>query len=147
MLPPIVPEPHDVRTSDAEREAVAEALREHAGAGRLQTDELEERLDRAYAARTRADLVPLLADLPASPAAAAPRERPRARRPIPFHVRKTVAIAVLLLAIWAMTGAGYFWPMWPIGAMAFSLAAGRRGYARTGCAPVSTRSRPARLAR
>ena len=152
MSQPIVPEPYDIRTSDAEREAVAEALRVHAGAGRLQTDELEERLERAYAAQTRADLVPLLADLPqAQPQTPPPAPRAARRRPLPFHVRKMIAIGVLLVAIWALSGAGYFWPIWPIAGMAFPLLAGRRawrGYAGTGCArPSSTRSRPARLAR
>ena len=63
---PLVPAPHDVLASDPERERVAEALREHATAGRLDPDELDERLGAAYAARRRADLLPLLADLPAA---------------------------------------------------------------------------------
>jgi fatty acid desaturase len=29
-------------------------------------------------------------------------------------VRAFLATAVLLVAIWALTGAGYFWPVWPI---------------------------------
>ena len=45
----------DVRASDSEREAVAESLRNHAAAGRLDPDELEDRLGRAFAAVTRAD--------------------------------------------------------------------------------------------
>jgi hypothetical protein len=103
-----VPAPHDVLASDPEREAVAEALRGHAVAGRLDADELEQRLERAFSARTRADLVPLVADLPAP--------SPRLRRELP-SVPPVIPIAVLLVAIWALTGAGYFWPMWPIGAM------------------------------
>src|SRR5919206_178586 len=43
----------EMRVSDREREAVAEQLREHAAEGRLDPDELEERLTAAYAARTR----------------------------------------------------------------------------------------------
>jgi hypothetical protein len=105
----------DLRASDAERDAVAEALRTNAAAGRLTPDELEERLERAYAARTRAELEPLLTDLP--PAAQPPPRRER--RPLPA-VPPVIAIAVLLVAIWALTGAGYFWPMWPIGALALS---------------------------
>ena len=31
-----------------------------------------------------------------------------------------LAIAVLLVAIWAVTGAGYFWPMWPLAWFAFA---------------------------
>ena len=59
----------DVRASDAEREQVADALRRAAGDGRLASDELEERLTAAYGARTRGELGPLTADLPAPPAA------------------------------------------------------------------------------
>ena len=53
-----------VRIGTAEREAAASALSEHFAAGRLDQDELEERLDRAYAAKTAADLEPLFRDLP-----------------------------------------------------------------------------------
>jgi len=98
----------DLLASDAERERVAEALREHAAAGRLDAEELEERLGLALAARTRGDLAPLTADLPAPPA-----PQPRRRRTIP----PVIPIAILLVAIWALTGADYFWPVWPIGAM------------------------------
>jgi hypothetical protein len=65
-----------LRASDAERERVAEALRRHHLDGRLDTEELQERLERAYAARTTGELAPLLADLPA--------EREPARGPRPF---------------------------------------------------------------
>jgi uncharacterized membrane protein YecN with MAPEG domain len=106
----LVPQPHDLLASDAERERVAETLRTHAAAGRLDPDELEQRLAIAFAARTRADLVPLVADLPtATPRARTRREFPR--------VAPVIPLAILLVAIWALTGAGYFWPIWPIGAM------------------------------
>jgi hypothetical protein len=52
-----------LRASDADRERVAELLRHAAGDGQLTLDELNERLDAAYRARTHADLVPLTADL------------------------------------------------------------------------------------
>jgi len=57
--------PHDhLRISDADRHDVAERLREAAGEGRIDLEELEERLEQAYAARTYGDLHPLTADLP-----------------------------------------------------------------------------------
>jgi hypothetical protein len=59
------------RASDAEREAVVARLRDAAAEGRLTVEELTERIDAAYAARTRADLEPLIADLPAPPAGVA----------------------------------------------------------------------------
>jgi Domain of unknown function (DUF1707) len=113
MSADLVPAPHDILASDSEREAVADALRGHAVAGRLDAQELEERLGRVYAARRRADLLPLLADLPDPPA---PPRQPRPRR-TPSAVPALLLVAVLLVAIWALTGAGYFWPIWPIGAM------------------------------
>ena len=62
------------RASDAEREAVVGRLRDAAGEGRLTVEELAERIDAAYAARTRDELDPLTADLPA----AGPGESPAA---------------------------------------------------------------------
>jgi hypothetical protein len=56
----------ELRASDTDRERVADQLREAAGHGRLTMDELDERLERAYAAKTYAELEPLTRDLPAS---------------------------------------------------------------------------------
>jgi len=53
-----------LRISDADRHRVAELLREAAGEGRLDLEELDERLEATYVAKTYADLVPLTADLP-----------------------------------------------------------------------------------
>ena len=53
-----------VRVSDAERESVAGRLRKAHAEGRLDTAELEERVARCYAAKTRGELEPLIADLP-----------------------------------------------------------------------------------
>lgn len=56
--------PMEMRASDADRERVAEVLRTAAGDGRLNLEELEERLHAAYTARTYAELEPLVQDLP-----------------------------------------------------------------------------------
>jgi len=53
------------RAADADREAVAERLRIAAGEGRIDLAELDDRLERAYAARTYGQLRVLVADLPA----------------------------------------------------------------------------------
>lgn len=53
-----------VRASDADRQRVADLLREHTSAGRLTMEEYEQRLDAALAAKTVVELRPLLADLP-----------------------------------------------------------------------------------
>ncbi|MFK8911125.1 DUF1707 domain-containing protein [Streptomyces sp. YS-3] len=54
----------EMRASDAERERVAEALRDAVAEGRLDMEEFEERLEAAYKARTHGDLAPLVRDLP-----------------------------------------------------------------------------------
>ena len=102
----------DLLASDAEREQHAELLREHAAQGRLTVDELDERLDRVYAARTHGELVPIVSDLPVpQPPREPQRRRPPRRRP---ELAAFVAVNLLLIVIWAATGAGYFWPIWPI---------------------------------
>lgn len=53
----------ELRASDADREQAAELLRRAAGDGRLTVDELDERLAGAFAARTRAELEQLIADV------------------------------------------------------------------------------------
>ncbi len=55
---------YNVRIGDADREAVAAQLREHYADGRLTLEELDERLDQAFAAKTKADLNTVLRDLP-----------------------------------------------------------------------------------
>ncbi|MBO0844874.1 MAG: DUF1707 and DUF2154 domain-containing protein [Nocardioides sp.] len=74
------PDPSQLRISDDDRHRIAEVLRTAAGEGRIDLDELDERLEATYAARTYADLVPIThdlpvakpADLPARPAGAMP---------------------------------------------------------------------------
>jgi Domain of unknown function (DUF1707) len=66
----------DLRASDAERERVVAFMREHALAGRLNDEELEERIGLAYASVTVGDLERLIADLPRG-------NRPAPRRPSP----------------------------------------------------------------
>jgi Domain of unknown function (DUF1707)/2TM domain len=121
-----------LRASDADRERFVEALRQHHVEGRLTTEELAERTEQAYAAKFLGDLDALATDLPPlrPPAAAAPglpagagpppypRPPGRSRAAAKAALFRTVLwfgmISVLLLVIWAMTGADYFWPVWPI---------------------------------
>ncbi|MFH8370284.1 DUF1707 domain-containing protein [Streptomyces sp. NPDC018031] len=62
----------EMRASDAERERVADALRDAVAEGRLTMEEFEERLDAAYRARTHGELEPLVRDLPVPAGAAGP---------------------------------------------------------------------------
>ncbi|MEV6926347.1 DUF1707 domain-containing protein [Dactylosporangium sp. NPDC051485] len=61
-----------MRASDADRERVAEVLRAAAAEGRLDLDEVDERLHRVYAARTYGELEPITRDLPAARSAPMP---------------------------------------------------------------------------
>ena len=56
-----------LRASDADRERTAELLRRAGAEGRLTVEELDERLDAAFAARTRAELDELIADVVEAP--------------------------------------------------------------------------------
>ena len=111
------PDPARLRISDSERHQVAEILREAAGEGRLDIDELDQRLEATYAARTYADLVPITLDLPAtrtsgrSPgrAAASPDVVPGADRESHFAIlsglsRKGVWVVPEQMTILAMMG-------------------------------------------
>ncbi|MGW5369674.1 DUF1707 SHOCT-like domain-containing protein [Streptomyces sp. NPDC004009] len=60
----------DLRASDADRERVAEVLRDALAEGRLDMGEFEERLEATYQARTYGELAPITRDLPAGAAAA-----------------------------------------------------------------------------
>lgn len=90
----------EMRVSDADRERIAELLRDAYAEGRLDADEHAERIGAAYAAKTFGDLVPLTRDLPshravsfdkpplhaAEPAPAAARPLPPAREEAPSVV-------------------------------------------------------------
>ncbi|GAB3312712.1 DUF1707 domain-containing protein [Epidermidibacterium keratini] len=65
-----------VRASDQDRERVAQVLHRAASDGRITMDELEERLDVVYAAKTRDELTAPVSDLP-SDVGAAGRETER----------------------------------------------------------------------
>ena len=53
-----------MRASDADRERTTLLLREHHAAGRLDAAEFNDRMDKAFEAKTMGDLDALLADLP-----------------------------------------------------------------------------------
>jgi hypothetical protein len=111
----------DLRASDTEREAIAETLRDHAAEGRLDADELEERLTAVYAAKTRRDLVRLTDDLPERP------PPPPPRTPVHPQLRaaamRILLIDLLCIGIWLLSDpGGYFWPAWVILATGFGLA-------------------------
>jgi hypothetical protein len=122
---------HRLRTSDTEREQVAEILRAAMTEGRLTLEEGEERLGAVYAARYRDELAPLTTDLPGGgrrALAETPRARAATRRGLRRHAGVLVVIAVLLTGLWALSGAHFFWPAIPL----FFLVMGLFRHARHG---------------
>jgi hypothetical protein len=111
----------ELRVADADREQVIEELREHAGAGRLTSEELEERIERTYLARTRADLDALRADLPVSSTTvklALIKRKAQLRRRLVQEAGGGVGVSALSVGIWLLTGTHHhndFWPAWVIG--------------------------------
>jgi hypothetical protein len=108
-----------LRVADSDREQVIDELREHAGAGRLTSDELEQRIGEAYAALTRADLDALRADLPVSSTSvklALTKRKGQLRRRLLQETGGSLAVSALAVGIWLASGpSGSFWPGWVIG--------------------------------
>jgi hypothetical protein len=102
---PAVPDPRNLRASDADRERVANVLREAAGDGRLTMDELDERLDAVFAAKTYAELEPITHDLPAHGDVQAPVPAPAAKiDPARFGGEGSSAGAVAILGGFSRKG-------------------------------------------
>ncbi|MFJ8869671.1 DUF1707 domain-containing protein [Streptomyces sp. NPDC102473] len=62
---PAGPAPAGIRASDADRDRIADILREAVAEGRLTAEEHAERVDLVYRAKTVGELEPLVQDLPA----------------------------------------------------------------------------------
>jgi hypothetical protein len=123
----------EMRAGDADRQQVADRLRRALEEGRLDLGEYDERLQRAYAAKTYGDLGGLLDDLPAGPATPAVPHAgvPHAAAPPDLYHHATrrwlwenweswFGVVGLVIGIWAFIclSAGeltYFWPMWVAG--------------------------------
>jgi Domain of unknown function (DUF1707) len=106
----------DVRISDDDRERAASELRDHFAAGRLSEEELNERLEAAYRARTEADLALLRTDLPALPANRRSElaiRRAELRNELVQQTGAGLVPFAICVAVWAASGAnGSFWPAW-----------------------------------
>ena len=97
-----------LRLGDAEREQASALLRDHYADGRIDTEEYSERLDAVWAARTRADLRPVFADLPGPGMGSSTPESRRTsagyavpRRPA--FMRWVVPLAIIALVVTVVT--------------------------------------------
>jgi len=122
-----------LRASDADRDAIAARLHEAAVEGRLDPDELEQRLHAALRARTYGELGRLVADLPAG------REPRRAGGSLSLAIalRVAVALAVLAVVVVVIAFTAAWWVVW---ALLWLTLRGRHGPARCGM-----RHRPPRM--
>ena len=106
-------DPSQMRVADADREQMVEELREHALAGRLSSEEMEERIGSAYRARTRADL-PVSST---SVALALRKRKGQLRRRLWQEAGGGLGISAVCVGVWLASGASAsFWPAWVIGA-------------------------------
>ena len=123
-----------LRASDADRDAVAERLREAAVEGRLDPDELEQRVHAALRAKTYGELDRLLGDLPAKPVK---WERPRrgvapaAGVALVMVLRTVVALAILGVVLVAAAATFAWWMIGLIVFLAVRSGHGCRGHRRS----------------
>jgi hypothetical protein len=121
----------EMRASDADRDKAAAALREHCAQGRIDVEELNDRLEGVYSARTLGDLQRVTEDLP---------EEDLYELPVPSWRRSTPArrvdgglyrwsmragwatyasVNLVCFVIWFLvavpTGAWYPWWIWVAG--------------------------------
>lgn len=126
-----------LRASDRDREQLVTELQEHAAAGRLTTDELEERLQAAYAARTTGELDALRRDLPVTSRQVAlshAQRRAQLTRRLIQQTGGTIGLFVVCCVVWLVDGAqGQFWPVWVLIVVVLSLA--KSGWALYGPSP------------
>ncbi|MBW8487465.1 DUF1707 SHOCT-like domain-containing protein [Actinomadura parmotrematis] len=134
----------EIRASDADRDRVAGALREHCALGRITTDELQERIEAVYAARTLGQLEEVTSDLP---------EEDLHARPVPASQRAPqggaakahgghlqhgrawaawgswASVSLVCTVIWLISAittgtVDNFWPIWVMGPWGALILAG-----------------------
>jgi Domain of unknown function (DUF1707) len=106
-----------VRTSDVEREQVAAILRAAVSEGRLSLEEGDERLARVYAAKYRDELEPLTTDLPDGGwdgLSRTPEALAGVRHGLFRHGALVAVAAAVLVGLWLLSGAHFFWPLLPL---------------------------------
>ena len=129
-------EPTRTRASDPEREEFAKIVREATAEGRLSLAEGDERLAQIYAAKFRDELRPLVADLPAGQASTPSPARPGSpaqgwpvraqewRSPRGLLLRHAAVVTLIsgvLVGLWMLSGAHFFWPAIPLAFLVIGL--------------------------
>ena len=104
----VVTVPADQRVGDRDRDRTIEQLRLHVRHGRLSLEEFEERVGETLAARTGSELTGVLRELPRAYSEA---EVSQAQAEV---LRPYLWVNALLIVIWALTGFGFPWPIFPL---------------------------------
>jgi len=118
-----------VRIGDAERQEAARQLQQHFADGRLTWEELDERLQTAYAARVTAELTPLFSDLPDLPPPPPPPATVRSRGQQLMGQLSSLDIRVLVMLglLGAVIAGTLELHIWPVFALWAFLVFGGRG--------------------
>ena len=123
----------ELRAGDADRDRTAAVLREAHAEGRLDLDELDQRLSATYSSRTLGELARLTADLPTPSLPDRPTPAPVARPGDAGQERRAwtawAAAVAINVVIWAVVSVSagapvYFWPIWVAGPWGAVLAIG-----------------------
>ncbi len=107
------------RAGDIDRQKTAARLGQALAQGYLALPEYDQRVQEAFQTQTTGELRELVADLPIDRIRRAdPRRRAAkaaaARKSVGIHFAAFLAMTAIVLVVWAATGVGYFWPIWPI---------------------------------
>jgi hypothetical protein len=107
------PDPN-LRAADADRERIAERLRKGHAEGRLDIDELQERLELCYRSKTLGELRPLVSDLPRQDLEADRQRSPGWLPPWRWGVAPLVPILFALILVSAIAGHHALWLWIPL---------------------------------
>jgi hypothetical protein len=106
------PDPR-IRASDADREGMADLLRRHHLAGRLDTAEFQERVERSLQARTLGELRALTVDLPGDDVGQPHRAMPASHRTTAAGVAIAATVLTALVVASAFAQRPLFFPAVP----------------------------------
>ncbi|HEV2772409.1 MAG TPA: DUF1707 domain-containing protein [Thermoleophilaceae bacterium] len=98
-------EPLHLRAADADRDRTADFLGRRCAEGRLNPEELSERLERVYAALTYGERAAVVSDLPADPPRQNSRGRRRGARTLTVSAATVCAILLVGLPVYGLTEA------------------------------------------
>jgi hypothetical protein len=120
-----------LRASDADRERIADRLREAAAEGRLLTHELEQRLAAAFTARTYGELDALVFDLPTGRLEGRQRSSvtPWVKPALALAIAIPMAVAMIAVVLFVLTGMIATWMLW-VGVMWWFFGHRHRGQGR-----------------